>query len=153
MNESIVKKIRLMKRKLTSLLLLLFIACSKHNTSPVDQTYALLENRWTLASESFVYPPNTSLDSVYSGISFNFFQFTSGGTIIASLGNPAISSYTTNYHLQDDSTVLIYSENAAQYVIYHIEKLIEDSLILNTAGVRVVNNTTYSGSDQIVFYK
>lgn len=143
-----------MIKNLTILLFFpMLIFCSKHN-SPINQTSQLLENNWTFASETFIYPPNPNLDSVYSGISFNYFQFTANNTIIASLGNPAISTYTTNYYLQNDSTILIYSQNSiSQYISYTIEKLIQDSLILTTIGNREDSNITYRGIDQLIFYR
>lgn len=135
------------------MILTIFVAaCKKEPTKVSEQTLLLLQNKWTLTSSSVVFPTNTSLNSVYKGISTDYYQFGSNDSLtIMQAGQvniPAIPlSITTKYTLLDNNRML-YSLNPATEI--NIKVLTNNLLVLTNPATSTFTNggvvTTYEGT-------
>lgn len=131
---------------------LIILSGCKKDSSISPQTISLLQNKWTLQSETLVFPSNSSLDRRYEGIANDFYLFGKNDTLIINQAGSANLPWqpiqiNVNYHLLDNST-LQYEPN--RIIKISIKTLTNQQLILTneiTATFTNSNGTidTYNG--------
>ena len=131
---------------------LIILSGCKKDSSISPQTISLLQNKWTLQSETLVFPTNSSLDKRYEGISTDFHLFGGNDTLTISQAGTANLPWlpiliNVNYRLIDNSTIQ-YEPNLN--IRISIKTLTNQQLILTneiTATITNANGTvdTYNG--------
>jgi hypothetical protein len=155
-----------MKKLLTVLitgLTILIFSCKK-DTQPSSQVISFLQNKWTLVSDVWVYPTNSSINSSYAGIATDYYLFNANDTLtIQQAGDPIIINspriITTKYSVLSNNSILIYEQTPGSNVMLTIQKITKDTLILtNDITASFTNNggntqTTYNGTRTVTLIK
>lgn len=140
-------------------LIILFIGISliilsgcKKDSSISSQTISLLQNKWTLQSETLVFPTNSSLDKRYEGVSTDYYLFEKNDTLTINQAGSANLPWQPillnfKYRLLDNST-LVYEPYSSMKI--NIKTLNSQTLILTNEITATIINTngsidTYNG--------
>jgi hypothetical protein len=140
--------------KLLIILICIFVSsCKKEKGKISPQTISLLQNKWTLISSSIVFPTNSSLNSTYTGVSTDYYQFGSNDSLtINQAGQVSILTIplaiTTKYSLIDNNRI-VYSLNPA--IEINIKTLTNNLLVLTNSATSTFTNSgvvvaTYNGT-------
>jgi hypothetical protein len=132
---------------------LLLSSCKKEKDKISSQTISLLQNKWTLISSSIVFPTNSSLNSTYTGVSTDYYQFGSNDSLtINQAGQVSILtiplSLTTKYSFIDNYRI-VYNINPT--IEIKIKALTNNLLVLTNSATSTFTNSgvvvaTYSGT-------
>lgn len=131
---------------------LIILSGCKKDSSISAQTISLLLNKWTLQSETLVFPTNSSLDRRYEGVSTDYYLFGKNDTLTINQAGTANLPWlpiliNIKYRLLNNSTQ-VYEPNSSMKIV--IKTLTSQQLILTneiTATITNVNGTvdTYNG--------
>ena len=155
-----------MKKSLTLLKIILatlLFSCKK-DTQPSFEIISLLQNKWTLISEAWLYPANSTINATYSGISTDYYLFNTRDTVLINqAGDPVIvnnpKSLAIKYSVNTNNSILMYGQSSNSTVLLTIQKISNDTLILtNDITATFTNNggntqTTYNGTRTVVLKK
>jgi hypothetical protein len=142
------------KIKFLTVIIMLFISSCKKDTAKVSpQTILLLQNKWTLISSSVVFPTNASLNSTYSGVSTDYYQFSSNDSLaIRQAGQvnlPTIPlSINTKYSFMDNNRI---AYSLSPNIEINIKTITNNLLVLTNSATSTVMNSgvivaTYKGT-------
>ncbi len=127
-------------------------SCKKDNAKVSQQTILLLQNKWTLASSRVIFPTNTSLNSTYTGVPTDYYQFGSNDSLfIRQAGQVNLLSIpisiNTKYSFIDNNRI-VYSLNPN--IEINIKTLTNNLLVLTNAASSTFTSggvvTTYEGT-------
>ncbi len=155
-----------MKKSITLLIIIfatLLFSCKK-DTQPSFEIISLLQNKWTLISEAWIYPANSTYNVSYTGISTDYYLFNTRDTLLINqAGDPVIvnnpKSLAIKYSVNTNNSVSLYDQLSNSTVVLTIQKISNDSLILtNDITATFTNNggntqTTYNGTRTVILKK
>ena len=141
----------------------LITTCTKHHDTPSVQS--LLQNRWSVYSESTVVPfCNSTTRLLYNGVAGDYYDFRTNDSLYLSLAGSFLSPGTPvfsirHYSLSGDNTVTIYNAPSGPNAVLEILKLTADSLTFKASFqysiANLCTNTTDAGtsSDTLRLYR
>ncbi len=128
-------------------------SCKKDAELVSPQTILLLKNKWTLISSSVVFPTNATLNSTYTGVATDYYQFGSNDSLIVRQAGQINLltiplSINTTYSFIDNNRI-IYSLNPD--IEIQIKTLTNNLLVLTNPAKSTFTNSgvvvaTYEGT-------
>lgn len=153
-----IKSMKISKRLISIGFLITFIACNKNGGSP--SAISLLQNKWTIYSESTVMPYCSSADRfIYIAPSGDYFLFDSNddSVKVSRSGNvlqqSMVAKFSMKYLLLNDSKLITHNGNSIDTA--DIIKLTSDSLVfvspLRYSFLNLCTSTIMTGTAKDTF--
>ena len=136
---------------LIALLILSAFSCRK-NPDSFSQIKSQLRHKWNLISEHIIFPDSPRLNLVYKGISSDFYEFNSNGTLTINLAGTADSPSIpyraeVKYWSQDQRTFTL--DFGGHYLTNKIQTLTDNLLVFSNDIYLLDNNSNKTNGIRI----
>lgn len=149
---------------LSTLTFVAFLFACKKDAQPSYQVITLLQNKWTISSETLTYPTIPSYNASYTGTSTDYYLFNPNDTLfIQQAGLPGIPnnpiSTAIKYSVSANNLIVLNPQTGSGKVNESIQKITTDTLILtNPITLSFTNNggspyTVYNGTRTVILAK